>query len=171
MPETHKLRRSIRLLQEDSGSELVEFAIAVPILLAFLFGIMDFSRAMYCYHYVTYAAQDAARYAMLRGSDGGATSCSASTVYNCVTNNSDVQSYVKSQALPLINPKNLTVNATWPGTTPACSSSSGCAACSPTNSPGCLVQVQVTYNFSFMLPFLPQSAGLNLTGKSEQVIQ
>ena len=171
MSGRHRLRRSIRLLQEDSGSELVEFEITVPILLAFLFWILDFCRAMYCYHYVTYAAQDAARYAMLRGSDGGATSCSASTVYNCVTNNSDIQSYVKSQALPLINPKNLTVNATWPGTTPACSSSSGCAACSPTNSPGCLVQVQVTYNFSFMLPFLPQSAGLNLTGKSEQVIQ
>ena len=165
MPEKHKLRQIVRTLQDDTGSELVEFAMAVPILLAFLFGIMDFSRAMYCYHYVTYAAQDGARYAMVRGSDGGAGNCSASVSYDCVAQNSDVQSYVKSQTLPLISPSDLTVNATWPGTTP------GGSACSPANGQGCMVQVQVSYNFSFMLPFLPKSAALNLTGTSKQVIQ
>ena len=167
MPKKNKLSRILRLVQDDSGSELVEFAFAAMILLAIFFGIMDFSRAMYCYHYVSYAAQDGARYAMVRGADGGTSSCSAAP-YACMASAGDVQSYVQSQASPLINTSSLTVSTTWPGKTPDCTT--GCTVCSPQNSQGCLVQVQVAYNFSFMLPFLPKT-GLTFTGTSEKVIQ
>lgn len=169
MPEKNKMRRLIRLLQDDSGSELVEFAYAILILLALFFGIMDFSRAMYCYHYVSYAAQDGARYAIVRGADAGPTICSTSAPYACEASNSDVQNYVKSQVLPLIDPNTMTVNTTWPGTHPGCTK--GCAACSPANSQGCLVKVQVTYNFSFLFPLLPRTAGMIFTGTSQKVIQ
>lgn len=166
------LRRTVGLLRDDSGSQMVELAFAVTILLALFFGIMDFSRAMYCYHYVTYAAQDGARYAMVRGGDAGTSSCTSTTPYDCITSSSDVQSHIKSQGFPLIDPNNLTVNTTWPGTSPGCVSN--CSACSPAanaNSQGCLVKVQVVYNFNFMLPFLPRTSGLTFAGTSQKVIQ
>jgi len=63
---------------------------------------------------------------------------------------------------------NIAVTTNWPGTTPDCTS--GCTACSATNSQGCMVSVQVSYTFDFSLGFLPKSA-LTLTGSSERVVQ
>lgn len=164
-----KLRRMIHLLRDDSGSELVEFAFSAVILLTLMFGIMDFSRAMYCYHYVTYAAQDGARYAMVRGADASSDGCSTTETFACDASSSDVQTYIKNQSFPLIDPNSLTVNTTWPGTTPGCTKN--CTACSPANNQGCLVKVQVQYDFSFIMPFLPSKTGLTFTGTSEKVIQ
>lgn len=169
------LVRIIRHLRDDRGSELVEFALAVPILLALFFGMMDFSRAMYCYHYVTYAAQEGARYAIVRGADTTAGQCKTSAApnftetYNCVAASGDVQNYLSSRTLPLIDPDAVTVTTTWPGTTPDCTSN--CTACSPSNGEGCIVNVRVNYAFRFLLPFLPRSVVLNFSGTSEKVIQ
>ena len=168
------LTRLIRLFREERGSELVEFALTIPILLALFFGIMDFSRVMYCYHYVTYAAQEGARFAIVRGADWP-NSCSTSAppkfteTYACEAASSDVQNYVSSRMPPLIDPKAVTVTTTWPGTTPNCTSK--CTACSPANSQGCIVHVQVNYAFRFLLPFLPRSTVLGFSGTSEKVIQ
>ena len=49
------------------GSGLIEFVLASSIFLAFLFGIIDFCRAVYAYQFVTYAARAGARWAMVRG--------------------------------------------------------------------------------------------------------
>lgn len=66
------------------------------------------------------------------------------------------------------NQSDIFVTTTWPGQTPDCSSS--CSACSTTDKAGCLVNVQGSYTFNFMLPFLPKSA-LNFSGSAEKVIQ
>jgi hypothetical protein len=62
----------------------------------------------------------------------------------------------------------LSVTTTWPGTELA-GSVTTCSTTNGNNSPGCLVMVQVSYSFNYILPFLP-SAALTLQSTSEVVI-
>ncbi len=54
------------------GQAMAEFAIALPVLLFMLFGIMEFGRLVFTYVLVTNASRDAVRYASAygRGDDG-----------------------------------------------------------------------------------------------------
>lgn len=71
-----KIGKIIRGLREETGSELVEFALAAIIFFTTVLGIADLSRAMYVYHFVTYASQQATRFAIVHGSTFASTSCS-----------------------------------------------------------------------------------------------
>jgi len=156
---------------ENGGSELLEFGLTSVLLMTLMLGAVDTSRALYAYHFVTHAAQDGARYAMVRGADW-TSSCSTSAPpsftmpYGCEVSNADVTNYVKS--LGLVNTSNLTVTTTWPQTTPDCSS--GCSACTTAQSKGCMVKVNVKYKFTFATPFFKQTS-VNFSSTSEQVIQ
>jgi Flp pilus assembly protein TadG len=165
-----------RLLHSEEGSELVEFAVSIMLLLTMMFGIMDFCRMAYTYHFTTYAAQEGARFAIVRGYHwSGAGACNTSAppnftlTYGCEAKQADVQNYVKSIALPLIDTSQLSVVASWPATTPDCTSS--CSACTHKDQQGCMVNVTVGYTFSFMMPFLPKSSALTFSGTSSKVIQ
>ncbi len=162
-----------KLLQDESGTELVEFALSAMVLFTVLFAIIEFSLSMYAYHFVTSAAQAGARYAIVRGADW-TPACSTSAPpsftmnYSCNASASDVSNYVRSLVTTGLDPSKVTVTATWPGTTPDCTKN--CTACSPVNSQGCLVKVQVSYAFSFV--FRPAKiSGLAFSGTSEKTIQ
>ncbi|MBV8632389.1 MAG: pilus assembly protein [Silvibacterium sp.] len=161
---TRKLRR---IFQEDAGDAKLEFAMSAMTLLMAIFGAMDFARAGYVFHFVSYAAQQGTRYAMVRGASWG-TSCASASSNGCTASSSNVQSYVQGLAGPLITSSSITVTTTWPGTNVGGST----AGCSTTNTAGCLVKVKVSYPFSFpmSLSFLP-SITKTFTGTSEAVIQ
>src|SRR5580698_416964 len=54
----------------ESGSTVVEFAfVTMLILFPLIFGIVDFARAAYAYHFVSSAARQATRWSSVRGSD------------------------------------------------------------------------------------------------------
>ena len=149
------------LARGETGSSLVEFALSVSLLLTVVFGIMGLSLAAYADHFVAIAAQAAARYASVRGSSWS-TTCASATATSCVANAGSVQTYVQSITPNGVSYSNITVNATWPGTTPA---GGACYAVSGSNSPGCMVQVKVKYLFSFAMPFMPTGAlSLSSTG-------
>src|SRR6266849_2033255 len=142
------------------GSTLPEFAFVLPVLFAMLFGIIDFGRALYAYHFVSDAAREATRWASVRGStcNPGLDSCPASPA--------TVRDFVVSIAPPGIDtsPSKLLVNDIW--VTPP----NALVICAITpKSPGCDVQVTVTYNFSFILPFLP-SGTHQMASTAEMVI-
>lgn len=59
------LARLIRGPNAESGSTAVEFAFAAPILLALIFGVMDGGRAIFTKAVIHFAAQDAARWAVV----------------------------------------------------------------------------------------------------------
>jgi Flp pilus assembly protein TadG len=166
-----RIQRLLRVLGDESGGELVDFALCASVFAMLVLGTTDVCRAMYAYHVVTYGAQKASRYAIVRGATWP-SSCATSAPPNftlnfgCTASANDVQNYVKS--LGGFKAANLTVSTSWPGTTPDCSSS--CSTCTTTNSKGCMVKVKVTYAFTFIVPFLKRTT-VNLSANSQKVIQ
>jgi Flp pilus assembly protein TadG len=156
-----------RFLREECGGTIVEFAISAVLLFASFFGIMDFARALYAYHFVSYAAQEGSRYAMVRGNDWSGA-CASATSYGCTASSANITSYVQGLATMGISSGNITATPSWPQLN-ADDSSSGCSTTPTQNSQGCLVKVKVSYAFHFIMPFLPLSA-MNMTATSEQPI-
>jgi Flp pilus assembly protein TadG len=157
------MKRALQTIQEEVGSALVESALSLSLLLITILGIVYCSWALYAYEFVSYAAQQGARYAIVRGSYW-TSPCTSPAAPACNATTANVVSYVQSLATAGIETNSLVVTPSWPGLTPKNT------ACSTANGPGCLVEVQVTYNFSFSLPLIPISA-MTFSSTSEQVIQ
>jgi Flp pilus assembly protein TadG len=160
------LRRQIKLAlrrgRGEEGASIAEFAVASTILLAIVFGIYEASSALYAYTYISDAAREATRYAIVRGSAcTGFTECSGTPVG---ATSAQISSYVKGLGYPGINSSNLNVNSTWPTTGSACTPIS-----SPCNNPGNLVKVVVAYQYPLSIPFVPLST-INMSSTSEMVI-
>lgn len=111
----------------EKGSTIVESALCLTLFLMITFGTIDFGRAVFAYNFVSYAAREATRYAMVRGS----SSSSPAT-------NAGINSYVTGFAVGL-DPSALTVNTIW----------------TPDNKPGSTVAVTVKFTFSAVVPYVP----------------
>lgn len=160
------MRTSRKIIQDESGSILIETAFSLVLLLTGVFGMVYFAVALYTYQFVTYAAQQGTRYAIVRGAHWGSNSCTSTTTLNCNATAANITSYVRSLAPPAITAGITMVSPTWPGQ----AVNGATAGCSTANNQGCLVKVQVSYSFSFIVPFLPTSA-VNFTGTSQEAIQ
>jgi Flp pilus assembly protein TadG len=135
MPMGQRPRKS-----RQRGTALLEFAFTMVIALVLIFGIIDFGRALYSYHFVSNAAREATRFASVRGA-----LCSSS-VTPCPAQPADIQAYVMG-IIPLgIDSTQVQVNPQWmnPNNLQICGTSS--------DYPGCAIQVNVTYNFNFLFP-------------------
>jgi Flp pilus assembly protein TadG len=150
-----------RSVRSDEGSNVVEMAVVSSVLFAMLFGIIELSLALYTYNYVSDAAREGTRYAIVRGS-----SCSVLT--NCNVTSAQIQTYVQQLGYPGINAANTTATATW--LSPSSSTPVTWTACGSTcNTPGDAVQVRVTYSFLLSVPFVPGRT-LSLQSSSMMVI-
>ncbi len=170
------MQRLFRLGREESGAEVVEFAMCAMILMGIMVGMIGFSLGMYTYHYVSSAAQQGMRFAIVRGhtwSSDESERCSTSAppnftmTYNCEARLIDIQNYVQNLATAGINPSNVTVSTSgvWPGTTP------DGGTCSPANSQGCFVKVTVNYTFDFFKLFpLGNLSNWTMSATSQGVI-
>jgi Flp pilus assembly protein TadG len=65
----HQSHHPCRWHQAQSGQELVEFAIAFPILILVIFGLLDLGRLFYASITITNASREGARYGMVYPSD------------------------------------------------------------------------------------------------------
>ena len=155
-----------RYLKEETGSELVEMALTVPMLFAVLCGVVYSSFALYATHFVANAAKEAARYAVVRGSTWGGTSCQSPSSFDCTATDTDVSNFVAAELPPGLSSGNLSVSTTWPGTT---NSGSTCDTLNGDNSPNCEVSVQVNYQFTFPVPWVNQGV-LPLSSSAEMSI-
>ncbi len=158
--------RHASLVREESGSELVEFSFSAILLLTVIFGIAGCALALYAYHYCAQMAREATRYAAVRGATWTGIPCATTATYSCAATASNVASYVVSITPNGFSAANLSVVTTWPGTT---ATGAICSATHVNNSPGCIVSVQVSYAFSYAMPFLPQTP-LNLSSTSRVTI-
>lgn len=142
----------------EEGAAIVETALSMLILLSVVFGLIEICLALYTYHYVSDAAREGSRYAIVHGS-----TCTVSGA-SCTVTQADIQTYVQGLGYPGINPSNLTVTTTW-SAYPA----GGTCIAVACNGPGDLVTVLAEYNFNLAIPFVSTSA-LNLTSTSSMVI-
>lgn len=145
----------------EDGGVILETAVSFALILGIIVGIIQVTLALYTYHFVTDAAREATRYAVVRGSYSCANTPGLS---NCGATADEVSDYVKSFNFPGINPANLSVSTSWPDTGSTCYPST-----SPCNNPGNTVLVQVTYQFPLNIPIW-RSASLNLSSSSRMVI-
>jgi Flp pilus assembly protein TadG len=170
-------RRGLKRTHCERGSTVVEFAfVTMLVLFPLIFGIVDFARAAYAYHFVSSAARQATRWSSVRGSDCAnslpapcqATSGAGGTVDVFVRNISPAGLYVDGNAFS--GPAGcLLVTTTWPGAPSGTSDSAACNGGAGSNSAGCAVSVQVQYTFGFDLPFLPQAV-INMSSASQMVV-
>ena len=164
-----RLRAPWSAAADEQGNSLVEMAIGVSLFLMLLIGIIETSLALYTYNYVSDAAREGSRWAIVRGS-----ACSTNTpgLDHCNASTSEIQNYVQSLAYPGINSSNLTVTATWlkPSSPPGATWSSCVSSPSaPCNQQGYEVQVTVSYPFPLNIPFW-QNTNLTVSSTSSMVI-
>ena len=112
------------------------------LLLTFLFGIMETGLALFAYHFISNAARETTRYAIVRGS-----SCT-SFASACPALPSDIKTYATNLGFSGITTSDVTVSYAAYPTGVTCAPSGTC------NNPGNLVTVTITYNFPFNVPFV-----------------
>lgn len=167
--------------RKERGASTLEFNFAIVfILFPLMFGIIDFSRALYAYHWVSYAAREGTRWASVRGA-----ACPTSNPLpgGCPATVAQIQTFVQSIHPPgmayvagsCATPGCVSVSTSW--LNPSTAYGGSAADCTNggnlgVNSPGCIVQVQVNYYFGFSLPFLDHVTGttLDMQSTSQMVI-
>ena len=133
----------------EEGSSLVEFALSIPVLLTFFFGLIQVCIATYTRAAISECAREGTRYAMVHGS-----TCETPTNASCTLTASAINTYVSGASWPNIGGGAMTVNTTFPD---------------GNENPGSRVQVTVTYAFPFRIPYIPAST-LSLTSTSVMYI-
>jgi Flp pilus assembly protein TadG len=156
---------------DDSGAALVEMAASCVVMIAMFFGVFEFGLASYTYHYVSDAAREGARFAMVRGS----TSCANTpNLATCNATATQVSNYVKNLGYPGINATaNMTVTVTWltaTTVTGGTNTTTTWASCTGTcNLPGNMVNVVVNYGFPLAIPFSSNRI-INVTSTAAMVV-
>ncbi len=147
----------LRKLKGEDGNNLIEYALVFMFFMSMVLGIVDFSRALYTYHFLSNAAREATRWAAVRGA-----TCMNDLSCTAAASPDDIEAYVRNITPPGVNPNppDLTTTPSWPGTG---------TICEVANSPGCPVEVTVSYKFRFVVPFI-RSAPLTLSSSSEMII-
>lgn len=149
-----KLFRSSR--KRQLGVSLVEQALTITFLCGLLFGIVDCGRMLYAYHFVSAAARDASRWASVRSNNSGLGRADGP----------GVQALVRPPNGMGLDPAQVSTTINWsapPNGSPRCPGGS------LSNLTGCMVSVQVTYNFRFLLPLMPTRL-VRMQSTSETVI-
>jgi Flp pilus assembly protein TadG len=148
----------------EEGAVLVEIAFSIVILLSVVFGIMAISLALYSYFFVSEAAREATRYAIVRGNSNSRPDCTSPGYATCIAQPTDIQSYVRDLAFPGVTASNITATSTWwTSTGGACGTTDSCKI------PGNRVQVTVSYPYPLSIPFGPQRT-LTLASTSNMVV-
>jgi Flp pilus assembly protein TadG len=151
------------LLRDEKGANLIEFALSASVLFSVLFGIIAVSLAVNSYFFISEAAREATRYAIVRG-DTLTTDCTSPGYATCIAQPADIQTYVRGLGFPGIDVNNLTVSTTWlTAAGGSCGTSDNCKV------PGNQVQVKVSYPFPLWVPFVPKST-INMASTSRMVI-
>jgi Flp pilus assembly protein TadG len=129
--------RSRNPLRSEAGGSLVEFAITIPFMLSFIFGLMELCIACYTHELISEVAREATRYAIVHGA-----TCITGSGSSCTASASSVNTYALATGLPNIGGGTLTPSTTYPDGGEA---------------PGDRAQVKVTYLFPLYIPFVSKT--------------
>jgi Flp pilus assembly protein TadG len=166
---------------KERGSGTLEMAFVLSLVLfPLMFGIIDFSRALYAYHWVSYAAREGTRWASVHG-----TGCTA-PMTECSATTAQIQTYVAGTIAPgmaysgtgcttngcvVVTTTDLNPSSYYGGQAQDCTNG-GAVSLGPPGPPGCIVQVNVAYYYGSTLPFIAGISGttLKLQSTSQMVI-
>lgn len=141
----------------EAGQSLIEMAVTLPVLFAFLFCFMELSLAFYSYNMISETAREGTRYAMIHGA-----SCPTSANPTCKATAAQVDAYVLGIGWANVAGGTMTVCTYYNNN--ACNTN-------PTGSEavGNPVKVTVTYVFPITMPFVPKNS-LTMTSSSQMTI-
>jgi Flp pilus assembly protein TadG len=163
--------RSLAVASGEEGGSLVEMALSCLILIPFLFGIVQLSIGLYCYHYAADAAREATRWAIVRGANCtglfGSTYCSPTEKNGDGAGATDIAQYVKGLGYPYS--ASVTTTTRWctagtPATWSSCSTTKN-------NNPASRDQVKVTVSYAYplIIPFIKNNT-INISSTSSMTI-
>ncbi|HEY2468851.1 MAG TPA: TadE/TadG family type IV pilus assembly protein [Terracidiphilus sp.] len=163
-------RRFSAAMGEEGGS-LVEMALSCLILIPILFGIVQLSIGLYCFHYAADAAREATRWAIVRGAscntNFGTAYCSPTDAKAAGATGNDIAQYVRGLGYPYSGALTTTTkwcvaSASTPATWSSCSTNQD-------NELGNQVQVTVSYAYPLVIPFVKTNT-LNVSSVSSMTI-
>ena len=142
---------------------IVEMGLCMTVLFLMIFGITEYSRIAYANNFTAFAAQQAARYAAIRGSASATplTTSPSPCGTSCTNATGDATTtFVKGLSVGL-NTDNLTVTTTW-----SCATS-----CANANTAGNIVTVKVNYAYNpFFTSVAPLPSTFNMNSTSTMTV-
>jgi Flp pilus assembly protein TadG len=133
----------------ESGQAIVEIAIALPVVAAFLFTLIEICLMFYSYCMISESAREATRYAIVRGA-----TCVTAGGAPCTASSSDINNYVSQLSWPNLGNGTMSAATTFPDSN---------------ENPGSRVQVIVSYVLPYNIPFAPHGT-LHLASTSVMYI-
>jgi Flp pilus assembly protein TadG len=122
--------------RNECGQAIVEIAIALPIIAAFAFAMIELCLAFYSYCMISESAREGTRYAIVRGA-----TCQTSTGASCTASAATLNGVVTQLGWPNLGNGTMSANTTYPD---------------GNENPGSRVQVVVSYVFPYNIPFAPK---------------
>jgi len=171
------------MLFREDGASSVEVAVSIALYLSLLFGIIEMLMALYVYNFVSDAAREGTRFAMIRGEnscypDPSFPYCNlgpSSVKSKTSSNGNPVLEYIDSLGYPGLNPKNLSAEVSWwvakQGANGSMSWATQCTGRVDSNGNACnaegnAVRVEVTYTFPLWIPWMkPGSVKVSSTSQ------
>jgi Flp pilus assembly protein TadG len=130
-----KRRFASRLVHDEDGQAIVEAAVTLPVILAFVFTMIELCLIFYSYCMISESAREGTRYAIVHGN-----SCQTGiTKTSCTASAASINTYTQTLGWPNLGMGTLTANTTFPN---------------GTQNAGNPVTVTVNYVFPINLPFL-----------------
>jgi Flp pilus assembly protein TadG len=127
----------------ERGQAIIESALILLAFCVVIFGAMDFALLAMASNFVSYAAGEGARYAMVHGTASGSP-----------TDGAAVQTFVRGLAAGIPNASAIEVNTTWP----------------VDQNPGSPVKVSVTYSYQPMV-LLAIKTAIPVSSQSQMTIR
>jgi Flp pilus assembly protein TadG len=143
-------RLASRVAHEDEGQAIVEAALTLPVILAFVFTMIELCLIFYSYCMISECAREGSRYAIVHG-NGCQTGV---TKASCTATGASINTYTQTLGWPNLGMGTLHANTTFGN---------------GTQNAGNPVTVTVTYVFPINLPFLPKR-NLSLSSSSTMYI-
>jgi hypothetical protein len=155
------------LKTKQRGSSLVEQSFVIVFLLTMMLGIIDCGRALYTYHFVSNVAREASRWASVRSSSCIQGPWLPGCHYSTSPSGGSLQSTFTANFSTMgLDPNKITFATTY--LAPPGNGAALCAAA--TNLPGCMVHVDVTYNYTFLFAPFIAAPPIRMVSSSEMLI-
>jgi Flp pilus assembly protein TadG len=152
MNSSARINSRNRLRGWSRGQTYAEFMMVVLPTISPIFGVFSFGMIIYTYTFLSNAARDAVRYAIVHGSKSSSPATGDT-----------LQTYVRNEAKG-INASSISVTSCWNPQAPP----NQCPGATGNNSPGNVVSVSVLYSYHPLYPF--SNVTLPLTSSAQMVI-